>query len=58
MNHPQLVKDVQHKVMKFGVSFLPDVNPGLRSPVQYYRDLIRLSLQAEMLGFESVIHKV
>lgn len=40
--------------MKFGVSFLPDVDPGLRSPVQYFRDLIRLSVQAETLGYDYV----
>lgn len=54
MKQPRLVNNVRRKAMKFGVSFLPDVDPGLRSPVQYFRDLIRLSVQAETLGYDYV----
>jgi len=54
MSLPMVAGIEQRDSMRFGVSFLPDVDPGVRSPVDYFRDLIRLSVQAEALGFHYV----
>jgi len=36
--------------MRFGLSFLPDATPRTKSPVDYYRDAISLSVKADEAG--------
>jgi len=40
--------------MRYGISFLPDCGPELKSPVEYFRDAIDLSVMADQGGLETV----
>ncbi len=40
--------------MKFGVSFLPDASPEIKSARDWFHDALELSVQAERAGFEYV----
>ncbi len=40
--------------MKFGISLLPDCRPDRRPVIDYYRDVLALSVQADALGFDYV----
>lgn len=40
--------------MKFGISWMPDCGPDVRSATSYFDDVLRLSVLAEELGFDYI----
>ncbi|HTU01672.1 MAG TPA: LLM class flavin-dependent oxidoreductase [Candidatus Sulfotelmatobacter sp.] len=41
-------------MMKYGLSFLPDVSPDIKAPLAYYRDALALCEMADQSGLETV----